>query len=251
MQFRHVGKRIQCIRSIYNKETKKCEQKQICSIPDTTTAIPESLGVLADLTDQELKDLAVFLNNRNLNARSGSLKQLCDNAPVLLADLNEIVQNSSDWINQEWVDVIWERITLLQKSLKKSGFPKFKKNNSTEKKKRQPESKSPVSSVQKSESSQSKSSSNVEKAEKKSKPATEKKQADNRIKQAVSQANVQEKSVQQKSIFAEYHAEIVSLQNAGKSANQILEFLKGNHKDKAELFTYNGVRSYIRRNVKR
>lgn len=240
MQFRHVGKRIQCIRSIYNKETKKCEQKQICSIPDTTTAITEPLGVLADLTSQELNDLAVFLQNRNANARSEELKQLYENAPILLVDLSEIIKNNPDWINQEWINLIWERIALLQKSLKKSDFSKPQKNNSTEKKERKPKNNRASSTIQAAKKADIQTIQTPK--NKTSKTATEKKQG---AQPSNKPANPK------KSIFADYHVEIVSLVNDSKTANQIVEYLQNSYPNKAALFTYNGVRSYIRRNVKK
>lgn len=249
MQFRHVGKRIQCIRSIYNKETKKCEQKQICSIPDTTTAIPEPLGVLAALSNQELNDLAVFLNNRNANARSEELRQLYENAPALLADLGEIIKNNPDWIKQEWVNLIWERTTLLQKSLNKSGFAKPKKNNSTEKKERKPKHNQTSSTIQAAEETVTQA---IQVPKKKIHKATEKKQGGEPANQSSnSQSGNQTKANKQKSIFAEYHTEIVSLLNAGRTANKIVEYLQSVNPKKADSFTYNGVRSYIRRNVKK
>lgn len=242
MQFRHVGKRIQCIRSIYNKDTKKCEQKQICSIPDTTTAIPEPLGVLVDLTNQELNDLAVFLKNRNANARSEELKQLYENAPVLLTDLNEIIKNNSEWINQEWVNLIWERISLFQKSLKKSGFAKPQKSNSTEKQERKFKRNQTSSTIQEAEKAQTLKAPN-----KKPNNATEKKQGKKPSNEPVNPTNSNPK----KSIFADYHDEIVSLLSVNKTANQIVEHLQASYPNQADLFTCNGIRSYIRRNVKK
>ncbi len=244
MQFRHVGKRIQCIRSIYNKDTKKCEQKQICSIPDTTTTISEPLGVLADLTNQELKDLAAFLQNRNANTRSEKLRQLYENTPALLTDLNEIIKNNPDWISQEWINLIWEHIALIQKSLKKSGFAKpqkNQKNNSTEKKAQKSKRNQTNSTIQAAKKAQA-----LKTPKNKPNNVTEKKQGAQPSNEPVSPTNFNPK----KSIFADYHDEIISLLNDNKTINQIIEHLQVSYPIKADLFTYNGVRSYIRRNMK-
>ena len=212
MQFRLMGKRIQCIRTNYNPNTKKTEPIMVCSISSSTVAIPEPLGDLEKLTEQELLELKGFLNYHSRNLEYQRLATAFYSAPAILQDTCSYIGFSSSEITEEWADMVWNSIDKIRKELKAYGFPKPKVDKETSKK----------VAVQ----------------------LTEKKQADKPVKHT-------EKTIQQtKSVFADFHSEIVSLLDKGKTVSQIIEELKITYGEEAEQFTYNGLRSYIRRNIK-
>lgn len=214
MQFRLMGKRIQCIRTHYNPTTKKTEAIMVCSIPSSTVTLPDPLGDLEKLTEQELLELKGFLNYHGRNLEYQKLATAFYSAPEILQDTCSYIGFSSSEITQEWADMIWNATDKIRKELKAYGFQKPKANKE-------------------------------EMPEKMIVHSTEKKQVDEPV------TNKKKSSKQTKSIFTDFHSEIVSLLESGKTVLQIFEELKTAHKQEAEQMTYNGLRSYIRRNIRK
>lgn len=214
MQFRLMGKRIQCIRTHYNPTTKKTEAIMVCSIPSSTVTLPNPLGNLEKLTQQELLELKGFLNYHSRNLEYQKLATAFYSAPEILQDTCSYIVFASSEITEEWAEMVWNATDRIRKELKAYGFQKPKANKE-------------------------------EVLEKTIVHSAEKEYVDEPV------TNKKESSKQTKSIFTDFHSEIVSLCESGKTIPQILEELKTAHTEEAENITYNGLRSYVRRNLKK
>lgn len=207
MQFRLMGKKIQCIRSVYNKETKKCDMKIICTIPQSVNEItPDVESLIVKLTPQERSDLVIFLHNRFQKAKNQQIIEFYKKAPEELKDLSQFIQKDSEHITEEWINNMWRATHELQKVFKKMGYPKPTKKR-----------------IQNTKIEHQKEQSHTD---------------------------VFTKHSTAKSLFREFHDDIVSLINQGNSVSKIVEELKIKYPTQGDNMTYNGLRSYIRRNIK-
>ena len=118
MQFRIQGQRIQCIRSVYDADTKRCKQHLIVSFPKWSDKIPaDDLTDLTPEEHQELKDWWVYVRS---SASDMARMVRCISTEDGAGQLTEELTNS-----------IWEQITELQKALRKAGYPRPKATKKT------------------------------------------------------------------------------------------------------------------------
>lgn len=198
MQFRLMGKKIQCIRSVYNKDTKKCDMKIICTIPQSINEItPDTEPLITQLTEQEKNDLATFLHKRFQAAKNQQMLEFHSQAAKALENLGEFIQQNPELITSLWANEIWQATHTLQHILNQNGY--F--NQPTEE---------PAITTQKEPTRKG-----------------------------------------TKSLFSAFHKDIISLIKQGKSINTMVDELKSQHPKQSHIITYNGLRSYIRRNIKK
>ena len=131
MQFRIQGQRIQCIRSVYDTETKRCKQHLIVSFPKWSDKIPAD--ELTDLTPEEHEELKVWWANREAENKASSSRVYVRSS---VSDIARIVRSISteDGAGQLTEDLssnLWEQITELQKALRKAGYPRPKTTKKT------------------------------------------------------------------------------------------------------------------------
>lgn len=124
MQFRIQGQRIQCIRSVYDTETKRCKQHLIVSFPKWSDKIPAD--DLTDLTSEEHEELKAWWANREAENKASSSRVYVRSS---VSDMARIVRSISteDGAGQLTEDLssnLWEQITELQKALRKAGYPR-------------------------------------------------------------------------------------------------------------------------------
>lgn len=122
MQFRVQAKKLQFIRSIYNKETKRCDQKLVGSMSAYSDKMP-SAEQIEMLTDSEREELSVYLKNK-------ADKNLSDDRAHVVASIGYFLNRTSDAIlagekiaDQQAIQ-IWEGLAKVSKAMKKAGHPK-------------------------------------------------------------------------------------------------------------------------------
>lgn len=122
MQFRVQARKLQFIRSVYNKETKRCDQKLVGSMSAYSFKNPTAEQIEM-LTDKERQELAVYLKKqaeRDLYAsRSYSVELIGEN--LNLASDGVL---AGEPLSEKQVSAIWEGLTKLTKALKAAGYPK-------------------------------------------------------------------------------------------------------------------------------
>lgn len=182
MQFRIMGKRIQCLRSHYNPKKKMGEQKLIASIDANIEKLPDDLSVLSALTQDELKQFEQWLEKRKAKQDLENAKNTIDNAPAMLANILQAIRNNPAFFTNEKAILLASALQELETVLKPFGL-----------------------------------------------------------------CETVEKKQQTKSIFADFKKEILELKKQTKTVNEILAYLQEKAPNLANDMTYNGLRSYIRR----
>lgn len=122
MQFRVQARKLQFIRSVYNKETKRCDQKLVGSMSAGSDKMPPD-DQLEMLTDKERQELAAYLKNKaekNLAAvASISAEHIGEN---LIFATHGIL--AGEPLSEQQVRAIWDGLAQLTKALKTAGYPK-------------------------------------------------------------------------------------------------------------------------------
>lgn len=183
MQFRVMGKRIQCLRAVYNPEKKMGEQKLIVSVHADMETLPENLGELSVLRPDELEQFKQWLKQYRERLKQEKAKSLIDASAQTVSELTEAVKNHCELIDEQTALSLTLAVEKLTGVLEQRGY--LQKEN----------------------------------------------KADNN-----------------KSLFSKFKAEILALKAQGKTIRQILAVLQAKDPKRADYLTYNGLRSYIRRN---
>jgi len=122
MQFRVQARKLQFIRSVYNKETKRCDQKLVGSMSADSNQMPSD-DQIEMLTDSEREALAVYLKNKAQKAlaaiQSIGAEYIGEN---LILATNGIL--AGEPLSEQQVSAIWDGLAKLTKALKKAGYPK-------------------------------------------------------------------------------------------------------------------------------
>lgn len=124
MQFRTQAKKLQCIRSIYNKETKRCDQKLICSFPFAgygIIAMP-SANQIENLSDDEKVELSDYLAKWNKSYADSDLALTIKHSSsisVLAAALGK--EGAGKILSVELANKYYSQMDALAKALKKLG----------------------------------------------------------------------------------------------------------------------------------
>lgn len=123
MQIRVQGRKIQCIRSAYDPETKRSRQRVVATLDSYAVKMPSS--GLDNLTDAERAQLSDYLAPRAAEREESTLQytlETLDRGVERLADAVE--RGGEDRLQAEVAERTWAAIARLQKSLKKAGHPK-------------------------------------------------------------------------------------------------------------------------------
>ena len=131
MQFRIQGQRIQCIRSVYDTDTKRCKQHLIVSFPKWSDKIPAD--DLADLTPEEHEELKVWWANRQSEKEASFNRVYVRSSASDMARMVRSIstEDGASELTEDLTSSLWQQITELQKTLRKAGFPRPKATRKT------------------------------------------------------------------------------------------------------------------------
>ena len=122
MQFRVQARKLQFIRSVYNKETKRCDQKLVGSMRAHSNQMPPD-DQIEMLTDSERQALAVYLRNKAGKAlaaiRSFGAEYIGEN---LILATDGIL--AGEPLSEKQVIAIWDGLAKLTTAMKQTGHPK-------------------------------------------------------------------------------------------------------------------------------
>jgi hypothetical protein len=125
MQFRNQANRLQCIRSVYNKETKRCDQKLICSIPfiGSGTFNMPSADQIENLSADEVSELSVYLAKLNKDRDDLSLESTIKYSSSISVLAKALGKEGADKIlSDELANKYYSQMDELAKALKKLGY---------------------------------------------------------------------------------------------------------------------------------
>jgi hypothetical protein len=125
MQFREQGKKIQCIRSIYDPVSKHSHQKVISAFSRDSDSFPGA-DLLTDLDDEERKELDKWWMERQARKAAEIRHWRTQSAGATLSDLAEAIKASPDMTSEEAASA-WSGLVAVAKALRKSGHPKPKR----------------------------------------------------------------------------------------------------------------------------
>lgn len=125
MQFRVQGKKIQCIRAVYDPQAKRSRQTMIASFDRWSDRIPAD-GT-AGLTDLERSELQAWLDARAEKSRAETAKIDAMYSADYINRVTRTVETSADILSADQAERLWVSIDKLQKALKKAGHPKPRK----------------------------------------------------------------------------------------------------------------------------
>jgi len=116
--FRELGQRIQCIRAIYDKSSKKKYDKIVISFNKNNEPGP---SVLTKLTAEEKIRLQNYLKKR----KEAYLLTVVEQAPSKLAEI-EYSLNTLNCLDEKNSKELWQALDRIARALKKAGYPKSK-----------------------------------------------------------------------------------------------------------------------------
>jgi hypothetical protein len=122
MQFRVQANKLQFIRSVYNSEKRRCDQKLVGSMPAHQDEFPSD-DTVKNLSADERKELADYLQARAAKKLSDNRITKIQIAGYSLSGLADAIQ-SVDAITESQAKEIWEGLAKVSKALKKAGHTK-------------------------------------------------------------------------------------------------------------------------------
>jgi hypothetical protein len=125
MQFREQGKKIQCIRSIYDPLSKHSHQKVIFAFSRDADSFPGA-DLLTDLSDEERMEFDKWWMERQTRKTADIRRWRRQSAGTTLSDLAEAIKTSPEMTSEE-ADNAWNGLVAVAKALRKSGHPKPKR----------------------------------------------------------------------------------------------------------------------------
>lgn len=137
MQIREQGKKIQLIRSIYNKETKICDQKLIGTVEKYGD---KQLTMHADfeLREDEREQLQKWLDERKEQTAAEDRKYCILSSDRRISDISNAIKVESNRIDTGKATKIYAAIDELTKTLRKAGFKRPEKPKATKEVAEQP-----------------------------------------------------------------------------------------------------------------
>lgn len=131
MQIREQGKKIQCIRSVYDSTIKRSRQTVVASFSRWADKLPSA--ELTALTDEERAELSTWWAEYRRKGESSLMlytvrnmaRTLATQADALTAAATAVTELPALTVAQS--DELWEQIARLQKALKKAGHPRPKR----------------------------------------------------------------------------------------------------------------------------
>ncbi len=124
MQIREQGRKIQCIRTIYEMAKGRGRQVVVASIPRWSGSSP-SEDDLAKLTEVEREQLAVFLDKRRAELDASNSRYTAMSAASWLPTLAKSIGEGHQ-LTPEQAGAIWQGMAEVAKSLRKAGYAKPK-----------------------------------------------------------------------------------------------------------------------------
>lgn len=124
MQIREQGRKLQCIRTVYDKEKGRGRQLTVASIP-RWGASPPSDADLALLTEAEREQLAKFLAQRRAEVEASNSRYTAMSAASWLPTLAKSIGEGHQ-LTPEQATAIWQGMAEVAKSLRKAGYVKPK-----------------------------------------------------------------------------------------------------------------------------
>lgn len=122
MQFRVQGRKLQFIRSVYNKETKRCDQNLIGSMSASGDELPP-ISQLEKLSDIEVKELADYLAKRAALLLAATRAIKVQSSGYSLSSLAAVI-NTGEPITEQQATEIWDGLAAVTKAMKKAGHKK-------------------------------------------------------------------------------------------------------------------------------
>jgi len=124
MQFREQGKKVQCIRSIYDPATKRSHQKVVAAFDRWADKLPSS--GLEGLSEAEHAALVEWFAARQAKAQAARCQYRLIDAPRTLADLSAAIR-AADTLLPDHAAAIWRELGEVGKALRKAGHPRPKR----------------------------------------------------------------------------------------------------------------------------
>lgn len=125
MQIREQGRKIQCIRTVYDKAIGRGRQVVVATLPRWSTSLMPSEDGLAKLTEAEREQLEAFLAQRRADAEESNSRYTAMSASSWLATLAKSIKEGQQ-LRPEQAEAIWQGMAEVAKSLRKAGYAKPK-----------------------------------------------------------------------------------------------------------------------------
>ncbi|EBW0484423.1 hypothetical protein R088_24570 [Salmonella enterica subsp. enterica serovar Heidelberg] len=122
MQFREQGRKVQCIRSVYDPAVKRSHQKVVASFDRWADTLPD----LPELTDDERREAAEWFGARQAAKAERTNSFRARYGGQTLADLAAAIQAAPGELTPEQAAAIWHGMAVVGKALRKAGHPKPK-----------------------------------------------------------------------------------------------------------------------------
>ncbi len=97
MQIREQGRKIQCIRTVYDKAIGRGRQVVVATLPRWSTSLMPSEDGLAQLNDAEREQLEAFLAQRRADAEESNSRYTAMSASSWLATLAKSIKEGQLW----------------------------------------------------------------------------------------------------------------------------------------------------------
>lgn len=124
MQLREQGRKIQCIRTVYDKGIGRGRQVVVVTLPRWNTTAPGD-DVLALLTESEREQLTAFLAKRRAESEESTDRYTILSADAWMATLAKALSEGKT-LRPEKADAIWQAMGDVAKALRKAGHQKPK-----------------------------------------------------------------------------------------------------------------------------
>lgn len=122
MQFRVQAKKLQFIRSVYNPQTKRCDQKLVGSISSYTDKMPSDDSIKM-LSDDERNQLSDYLTKKADTNKSDYQRRIVQSISYSINSATDAIL-ADEPLTIDLANKIWESVARLTKALKKTGHPK-------------------------------------------------------------------------------------------------------------------------------
>lgn len=124
MQFREQARKIQCIRTVYDKSIGRGRQVVVATLPRWSTGTPPD-DVMAKLTEGEREQLTDLLAKRKAESEESNTRYTAMSADSWLATLAKAISGGQT-LRPEQADAIWQGMGEVAKALRKAGHAKPK-----------------------------------------------------------------------------------------------------------------------------
>lgn len=122
MQFRERGRRLECLRSWYDRDAKRMRQTLVGSMKAWERVIPTELGEA--LTDEERLALEALLQEKEQKNVERQRYWAFKSAAERIREVTDALENHSGDITKEKAAAIHQEASRLLRVLRKAGFPR-------------------------------------------------------------------------------------------------------------------------------